>query len=578
VLLACSFVFSQLVVLLILRMPAVPGEGSWLQAFRGYFSFDQLSYAGIASTAAAGDLGLPEPFTETGNSYYPSLWYRTIGWIAGATGMSVPAVWTILGYLLFAVCVAVIGFIAYRISRLAWSPALVGPALCIGTLSVVLDDQWFTPLESHALLWGPYGALYPLNAEVAGFALLGMALAIVLRVALTPTMKPSSRVTLLTLSAALVGVTANLQTYVFFVGAAVLFAWAGIFGLLRSRSRLLAGISGGIVIATFLLGPTLAEHLGALPVYSLLIACTLPGALWLARRALRAVALPILFFVLAAAPQALIVAGGILSKDEFLTYRQGSSGALGVSIWSAALASLPIAAIWLANLAVQRRHRNDAVLASLLALAFAGVMLTFNGAWGFSQEPYRLWIDSVTVTALVLAPITAWSIARARTDRPEERTSLVRYTALVAVLLFVVALVDFGAYRAFVKESGVIRFDTDRYRALAELTVDVDGLMTNGPCIDAQEMKIVTRKPVTYYNLGIAWPADKPAIDAVMDARRSGDFDPNAMRAAKVKYLVTDTGCSQVWPIDGAMGSVELKSLDYADETGSGTLTLWLLA
>ncbi len=575
VLLLGSFVFSQLVLLLILRMPVVPGEGSWLQAFRGYFSYDQLSYAAIASTAAAGDAGLPEPFTETGHSYYPSLWYRILGWLSALTGLSTPTVWTVAGYLLLASSIAFIGYVAFRISNLPWAPALVAPALLIGSLSIILHDYWYTTLDSHAVLWGPYGAIYVLNAEVAGFACVGSALAMILWACLGSTLSTRKRVIWLVGAAALLGITANFHTYIFFLGAAVAFAWIGAFGLLRARSRNLIIATGIIVIATFILGGPLAERVGALPVYGLLILCTLPGVVSIARPNIRVLLLPAVVFVITAAPQAIIVASGILRKDAFLTYRQDVSSALGVPVWIALLASLPIIALWAANVAVQRRHRNDFVLGALLGLAFACVMLTFNGAWGFGQEPYRFWIESVTVSALVLAPVTAWSFAQRRAAPAGERSTLVTATAVAAVVLFALSLLDFGAFRVFVSNSGVIRFDTARYDALRELTTNVDALMTTGPCLDPQEAKIVTRKRIAFYNLGIAWPENKAAIDVVLDAQRNGVFNPDAMRAADVRYLVTDSACATQWPVDAAMGLINIGTRDYADEMGSGTLTLW---
>ena len=133
-----SFLFSQVVLFTILRFPDIPAGGSWISAFRGYFSFDQLSYAAIASTVAGGNSGFVEPFTETGTSFYPSLWYRIVGWLAALTGLSVPTVWTVAGYSLIAGCVAVLGYVGYRISKQPWAPALVAPALTIGTLSMVL--------------------------------------------------------------------------------------------------------------------------------------------------------------------------------------------------------------------------------------------------------------------------------------------------------------------------------------------------------------------------------------------------------------------------------------------------------
>jgi hypothetical protein len=91
-------------------------------------------------------------------------------------------------------------------------------------------------------------------------------------------------------------------------------------------------------------------------------------------------------------------------------------------------------------------------------------------------------------------------------------------------------------------------------------------------------MKIATRKPVAYYNLGIAWPQDKAAIDAVLTASQRGVFDPDAMRAAHVKYLVTDSSCQTQWPVDKSMGIVKVYTRNYADENGSGTLSLWFIA
>ena len=65
--------------------------------FRGFFSCDQLSYAGIAAAANNGDLGTSEPFTQTGSSYYPSLWYKVVGLFAQISGIGVADSWTLLG-------------------------------------------------------------------------------------------------------------------------------------------------------------------------------------------------------------------------------------------------------------------------------------------------------------------------------------------------------------------------------------------------------------------------------------------------------------------------------------------------
>lgn len=567
--LAFAFLFSQAVLLLILRPPDVPGEGSWLQAFRGYFSYDQLSYAAIATTAASGVSGQPEPFTETGSSYYPSAWYRLLGMISSLTGWSIPMTWTLAGWALLAGAVATAGWAAYRISGRTWAPALAGPMLLVGALSIVLHDYWYTTLDSHAVLWGPYGALYVLNAEVAGFSCVAIALSILLRVTVGPPVRTRTLAVALAVAAGLIGITANLQTYSFLVGTAVAFGWLGAYGLVRSRSRTLLVTSLVIVLATFIVGPVV----GGLPVYALLIAATLPGIAWLARSSWRLMIAPAAVFVAAALPQMAWVASGILAQDPFLSYRTEQSGSLGVPLWQGLLATLPIGSVWLVAMLVQRRHRQPYLLAALTGLAFAGIMLTFNNAWGFGQEPYRMWIDSVAVSAFLLAPIVAWSLSVAA---PRLRTTGILVPAIVAAaVLFTLSLLDFGGFRQYVRDSGVIRFDTARFAVLADLTRPVDGLLTTDPCLDPQQVKIVTGKRVAWFNLGLAWPVNKPEIEAVTVAWREGRFDPEAMRAAGVDYIVSDTSCSNQWPLDGTMGVAQVGSREYADEVGAGTLTLW---
>ncbi len=96
-------VANALVVLAILLGPLI-GE-DWLGGFRGYFSYDQLSYAAIASNVSVGASGFVEPFTLTGTSYYPSLWYQVIGVLARISGLPVYVLWTVLGLLVVSAAV-----------------------------------------------------------------------------------------------------------------------------------------------------------------------------------------------------------------------------------------------------------------------------------------------------------------------------------------------------------------------------------------------------------------------------------------------------------------------------------------
>ena len=191
-------------------------------------------------------------------------------------------------------------------------------------------------------------------------------------------------------------------------------------------------------------------------------------------------------------------------------------------MWAAVLASLPVIAIWLFNVAVVRTTANTVIAAALGGLAFSGVMLTFNGVWGFGQEPYRMWIDSITVSLLLLAPLTAWSIARLGQQPTAERSRLAPVAAGLAIALVGLSVLDAGSFRSYVRESGVISFDSARNVALGTVTAEVDGLMTGGPCVDPQILKIASRKPVAFYNLGIAWPENRASTDAAVTPWKRG--------------------------------------------------------
>lgn len=572
--------FSEFVALVLLWFPPIPEGSTWLGAFRGYFPFDQLSYAGIASTAAAGNLGSVEPFTETGASFYPSLWYKVLGLFSSVTGGSVTAAWTIAGMTVVGLAILIIGLVALRVSNRAWAPALVGPALCVGTLSTVLHAQWFTQLDSHAVLWGPYGALYTLNAEVIGFALAATGLSLALLVGFGRMTSRGLKIVVLSVAALLIGVIASVQTYAFFVAIAMLFTWAGGYGLAKSRSRAAAIATAILIVLTFALGSFVNSKAGAIPVFGLLILCTLPG-LWLAVKGhVRPLLIPAILLVASAAPQFLLVAGGILDNNEFLTYRQDQSTELTVSLIAGLIAALPIIAVWFYNLVVIRRKPEPVLLGLLLGLAFTWFMLSFNNLWGFAQEPYRLWIDSVAIGALVLAPITAISLAKSqKIARKNEgrRPTIIRVAGIAALVLFGASLMDVGGFRIFAANQGVIPFDTNRMAALESVSAPVDGLMAAEPCIDPQHLKVATRKPVAFYNMGIAWPENKAGIDQVMAAAAKGTFSPEALQAGGVTYLVTDTSCPTKWVVEGTMGAVKVQSLDYADPNMSGTLTLWKL-
>ena len=126
----------SLVVVWWIVMGPIMGSDPWT-GFRLYFANDQLSYARIATNVANGGPWFSEPFTHTGTSYYPSLWYFIIGLFSAATGLSVPTGWTLLGVALVSVTIALFAITAWKLSGRWW--ATITPALAItaGTLQSV---------------------------------------------------------------------------------------------------------------------------------------------------------------------------------------------------------------------------------------------------------------------------------------------------------------------------------------------------------------------------------------------------------------------------------------------------------
>jgi hypothetical protein len=569
------FLFSWLVSLIstwsLLRLPGELNPAANL--FRGYFPTDQLSYAGIAASAKDGNFGLVEPFTQTGLSFYPSWWYKIIGQFASWTGMEIPAAWSFLGLVVVLGSIAFIGFAAYRVTGKAWAPLVIAVLLWIGPLSAVLFDNWFVNLDSHAVLWGPYGALYALNAEAVGLSVGSAALVLGYWTLKRPEWSQRRRVVLLGLSGIGIGITANLQTYSFLTLTTVMFWSLAVAGLLRAQSRKLLVITASLFVVTLIVGSLLREAIGALPVFALMLIATLPGLWCLAQRRVLLIAVGLLFFVLGATPQFLSIISGTLARDPFLTFRVDQSGDLGVPLWAFVLLGSPILVTWALILWVQLKRKGNAEIALLVGWFIAFVLLSFNGLWGFGQEPYRFWINSIIVFVVVATLTLPVGLI------PALRTSIrLRILAALAAVLVGASLWNVGGFREYVSQQGNIDFSSPRFTVLKELVSAqplIPGLLTAEPCLDPRDLKVVTGAPVAFYNLGLAWPDNKAEIDALIEANNAGEIDVEAMRAAGVSYLITDTGCPTQWYPAGNLGVAQFSSVEYSTDQGTQRLELW---
>ena len=575
--LALAFGFSLVSTYLLLQPGATNAESTPFGDFRGYFPFDQLTYAAIASNAAGGNLAMVEPFTETGTSFYPSLWYLFLGVVAGVAGVGVPAVWTVLGAIAVALSVIAVGWVAYRLSGRNWAPALVGPALWIGPLALVFGEGWYLPLESHALLWGPYGQLFSLNAEAVGTSLGAIALMMLL---LTSTRSPRSTgtVALVVGAGLIVGLVANIHTYSFLVTVGFVATWIAVVGIgsAAPSSRLpLVGLSAAVVVTVGVIGSISSPLRESLAMFVLMLLAAFPGALIVMRRVPTLAIVGLAAVVVTSTPQVLLVLRGITSGDPFLAYRQVQSGSLDIGLVPFLMATLPIG-LWVLviTLASKRSSLPLPIKASVGSGFLALTILSFNNVWGFVQEPYRMWIASLTLTTMLAVPLTAHVITNRGTiaNRPS-----VRITALAAAVAVGWSWWNVGGFRAFVDDLTPISFGSSRLTALSALTTGRGGLFTSDPCIDPLQLKVASRERIAFYSQGLAWPNDRESIDAVIDSRVAGVFDPEVLRRAGVTYLVTDSTCPAAWESQVGGDLVLAGEAPYGAEESAGVLRLWLV-
>ena len=527
--------------------------------FRLYFANDQLSYARIATNVANGGPWFTEPFTQTGTSYYPSLWYYAIGLFSAATGVSVPSAWTILGVGIVSLMIAVFAVTAWKLSGQWW--ATVTPALAItaGTSSSLLQGPsfegfWQTRLDHHAVLWGPFATLFTLNAEVAAICFVALGLIAFLLASLPGTAR---RAPLLVTTGLLIGVTANMQTYGFLTGVFFLATWGTVLTLLRARSRKLTASTTVILVVTLASGPLVAEFVGQLATYACVLLAAIPAALYRfphRYRSLLALTVPL---AIAASPQLIRTGLGLLSGDEFLAYREASTENLGVPLVKGlAAAAIPLL-IWFAAWMAPRMAIHFRAL--LITLPAAAIILVSNNYWGFDQEPYRFWLQMNTLSLLLLVVVvpaifTTWYRQRVHYPRRLPAAYLV---LTMAGSLYVTGIGDLFGFWDYAQRQGTITATPNPgsdQAILQSLTQDLDGLVATDPCIDPQVLGLLTPTPMAHYNLGLAWPENTEALQRFVAARNDGFLDSSAAHDAGITSLITYPACDSGWkptPRDG---------------------------
>jgi hypothetical protein len=260
---------------------------------------------------------------------------------------------------------------------------------------------------------------------------------------------------------------------------------------------------------------------------------------------------PFVAVAIAASPSLLATFFGIRNEDPFLTYRTVSTSHLGVGLWQGAVAGLValalIAIVGYVGIVQKRALFSGAAAGALVVWA----LLTTNDRWGANQEPYRFWINVFVITSIVLFPIAVLAIVEFATSRvPAEnsrhRTALVRAMAISLALLSAVSLADFAMFSKNIP--AIIALDGPRNDALMSIANATNGeTVIADKCVTGLMFKAVTGSPVTYYNLGMAWPDNVDKFEAINTAMRKGHLDESAMNALGISLIVGDDSCRDDW-------------------------------
>lgn len=565
---ALAFVGAQTAALVLLFGP-IAGQ-QWWQGFRGYFANDQMSYAAIATNVAQGNLAFVEPFTLTGTSFYPSAWYQVVGLVAWATGLPVWVLWQVMGALVVMAAVATVGWLGLKLSGRSWAPLLPGLALLTGTLATLTSGDWLSVLGHHAVLWGPFGSLFTLNAEVIGVSLAAIALSLLVRAA------TGGSKALVIVAAGLIGAIANVQTYSFLASSFLAALVIAIASVLLTRARFLAIVSAVAMVVVLAAGPAIANAIGPLPLFGLLLATLAPAAWPLAKRHWQTTLFGLIAVGVLASPQVIRTLLGVASKDPFLLYRQESSQDLGVPLGPAALAALPLVVVGVACALVVWRRRQPVLAALLIALPVASIVMSTNDRWGFNQEPYRFWLQYEILGALLLMPVAAWAVSNWR-PTPQPRRAIAAVIAAIAVVTWAVSAYDTVAWWRFTEAQGVLSTTDTRAVAVQSVLKGREGLVMSSHCLDPRLLKLISKGPVAFYNAGLAWPANELDFKIFQDAGRRAGEDFQALQAADVRWVITDSACPTEWNFGANQRVLQVGEQAYEFDGEQQVITVWMV-
>lgn len=575
-----SMLVSALAYWFFLVLPLATSSGFGWSNFRKYFDHDQYAYLAIAVNVSKGNLANVEPFTETGTSHYPRLYYVMLGHLARLFDADIVATWQVVGLALQLAMVLAISWLFIRLTQRPVLGLLGFVPGMLGVLAAPASGSWYHPLDNHGVLWGPYGTMFTLNGEAAGMVMAVMAACLLVGFTF-PVPGTGTDVGRRTKAAVVigacsaVGLLANVQTYSFLTAVYFLAYVSAAFGLLTLGRRLHAIASGALLIGVLLGGTALAGILSPLATLVCGLAGAVPGIFLLLRRYPALVAAAAAGLACAAAPTIIATLTGIAQDDPFLEYRALSSEDLGVpfplGLVAAAVPVLFLGVIFRAGI----RNGNKAWLALSTGIAVAWPVVASNDLWGANQEPYRFWLDSFVLASAVSLPVLVQVLVqRDHAARSRRAAVLARVGAAAMWGVVACSFLDYVGFAYFVHSQGTASFEDEQARAISAVAQSLPdsgaGPVLPDPCIDPFRLKALTGAPTAYYNLGLAWPNNEQAYRELLEKREDGILDQAIARQAGVGYVMIDTACEADWHarIEGSLIA----------ESGYGTgqaVTLW---
>lgn len=596
--------------------PLTSSHGFNWRNFRNYFPYDQYSYLAIAVNVRDGNMAAIEPFTESGTNHYPRLYYVFLGLVSRLFRSDLIATWQLSGIFFQLMMVTAISWLLIRLTGNPLMGLLGFLPSTVGTFAVVTTANWYHTLDNHAVLWGPFGVFFTLNGESAALSVAVTAICLLIGVSFPDrhgvTLLNGRALAIVISASAAIGALANVQTYSFLTAVYVVVYCAGAFGVLRYGKRRHIIFSLGLLLVVVVSGKAVASILGPLATLVAGLAAALPGFFLILTKHKKPVVLASVAAALAASPTILGTLFGLADKDDFLTYREASSTALGVPAGTGLLAAaIPILMLGLI-LCAGVVYGNKSWMAVAIGAATAWALVASNDFWGANQEPYRFWIDSFTIITAAAIPILCQIVFGSRNLSRDEvqaqhhvslmgevRTNSSRWSRPVIVVAVVVlagamtvSFADYLKFSTYVHSQGTENLDNAQGQAIktavAPLLDDESLLRThinNGGrtpqlllgdlCINPFQLKTLTGLPTAFYNLGLAWPENEGDLREVLKQRLAGTFPQSLAKGAGIDYVLTDSSCPAGWA--GLIDGTRLSVARYSSDGKISTITLWKL-